>query len=125
MCVTITPGAARFVQRMVRLGGMEPPAGLRLSVKPGGYLGFDSSFTIEAIPEFGDTVVEQEGVTLFLPQQSCELLRGCTIDYSESRLEGGFVFRKPGAAVACGCGSGGKMQSAVAFHRSSGKCSKT
>ncbi|MBI2311491.1 MAG: iron-sulfur cluster assembly accessory protein [Betaproteobacteria bacterium] len=106
MCVTLTPAAAKFMGRMIRFGGAGANAGFRLSVKPGGCSGFESSFTIEAAAKPGDAVIEQEGVRLFLPEASCALLRGCTIDFRDSRLEGGLSFHHPAGPRACGCGAG-------------------
>jgi iron-sulfur cluster assembly protein len=103
MCVKLTPAAGRFMQRMIRFAQAGPTAGFRLSVAPGGCSGFESNFTIEAAAQPGDTVVEQEGVTLLLPEASCALLRGCTIDFSESRAGGGLSFHNPAAPRACAC----------------------
>ncbi len=105
MCVTLTPAAAKFMKTMSRLGQAGAVGGFRLNVKPGGCSGFDSSFSIEAAPHDGDTLIEQEGVRLFLDAASCELLRGYTIDFKESRLEGGLSFSNPGVVQSC-CGSG-------------------
>lgn len=113
MCVTLTPAAAKFMSRMIRFGhagNANDSAGFRLSVKPGGCSGFDSSFSVEAAPQPGDTVVLQEGVTLFLPAETCDLLSGYTVDFHESRLEGGFAFTNPAKPHACGCSS---MQAAA------------
>jgi iron-sulfur cluster assembly accessory protein len=106
MCVTITPRAAKFMKSMIRFNGGDANWGFRLTVKPGGCSGFDSSFTAESAALPGDTVVEQEGVILFLEEASCELLRGHTIEFRETRTDGGLAFHKPGAANVCGCGSG-------------------
>lgn len=114
MCVTLTPAAATFMKRMVRFGQGGPDGGFRLAVKAGGCSGFDSSFSIEAAPLPGDSVIEQDGVRLFLEAASCELLRGYTVDFRESRLEGGLAFSKAGEAPAC-CGSGKPAAATVSF----------
>ena len=105
MCVTLTPAAAKFMSRMIRFGNTGETAGFRLSVKPGGCSGFESSFEVEAAPRPGDTIILQKGVTLFLPADTCDLLSGYTIDFSDSRLEGGFSFSNPAKPHACGCSS--------------------
>jgi iron-sulfur cluster assembly protein len=125
MCVTITPAAATFIKRMVRFGGGNAESGFRLTVKAGGCSGFDSSFSVEPA-QTSDTIVEQEGVRVFLPEATCELLRGHTIDFAESRMDGGLKFSKPGAAHVCGCGEGSSQkksgQSTVMFMRPGGTC---
>lgn len=50
MDLTITPSAAKFIQRMVRFGGAGEGAGFRLSVSPGGCSGLASEFSVEAEP---------------------------------------------------------------------------
>jgi iron-sulfur cluster assembly accessory protein len=125
MCVTLTPAAAVFMKRMVRFGQGGSDAGFRLVVKAGGCSGFDSSFSVEAEPQPGDAVIEQEGVRLFLAEASCELLRGYTVDFKESRLDSGFAFSKPGAPHVCGCGAGEPgAKSSVVFMRPSIGCVK-
>lgn len=60
MALTVTAGAAKFMQRMIRLGGAGEQAGLRLVVTPGGCSGLNSDFTVEAAPlldDPGETVV--------------------------------------------------------------------
>lgn len=106
MCVTLTPAAAKFMQRMIRFGNVGAAAGFRLSVAPGGCTGFDSKFSIEAQARAGDTELHLAGVKLFLPAETCALLAGYRIDFSESRLEGGFNYAHPDKPGACGCGSG-------------------
>ncbi|MBI5920777.1 MAG: iron-sulfur cluster assembly accessory protein [Betaproteobacteria bacterium] len=123
MCVTFTPAATRFMQRMLRLSGAGPGAGFRLSVKEGGCSGFDSSFSVEAGPRSGDTVIQEKGVTLFLPADTCALLAGYTIDFIESRLEGGFSFTNPNKSASCGCGSGQGLTAQVVRFRP-GTCRK-
>ena len=125
MCVTLTPAAATYMRRMVRFGQGGASAGFRLSVRAGGCSGFDSSFTIEAEPQEGDSVIEQHGVRLFLTSDSCTLLRGYTIDFTESRLDGGLAFHNPDKPHACGCGAGEpKSKSGVVFMRPSVGCVK-
>ena len=106
MCVTITPRAAKYMRQMVRFGEGSASAGFRLSVKPGGCSGFDSSFTVAEAPQAGDTVVEQNGALLFLTAETCSLLQGHTIDFKESPASSGLTFTNPNGPHVCGCGAG-------------------
>lgn len=128
MCVTLTPAAAAFMKRMIRFGGVGADAatyGFRLSVKPGGCTGFDSSFTIEAAPSEGDAVIEQHGAKLFLASDSCEFLRGYEVDFVESRMDSSLKFTQPGAPHVCGCGAGEpQSKSTVVFMRPGVGCVK-
>ena len=46
--LTITPAAAKFINRIVRFAGLGAGAGLRLAVTPGGCSGYASEFSPEA-----------------------------------------------------------------------------
>ncbi|NMF97462.1 iron-sulfur cluster assembly accessory protein [Aromatoleum toluolicum] len=129
MCVTLTPAAAGFMKRIVRFGGGSADSGFRLSVKPGGCSGFDSSFTVETAPAAGDAVIEQLGVRLFLTEDSCALLRGYTVDFTENSVDSRLSYHKEGAAEGCGCGSGTGAQApgaavAVKFFKPGSSCTK-
>lgn len=125
MCVTLTPAAATFMKRMTRFAGGKEQSGFRLSVKLGGCSGYDSNFTIETAPAEGDAVIEQHGARLFLTSDSCELLRGFTVDFVESRMDGSLKFTKPGEPHVCGCGAGEPQSKAtVVFMRPGVGCVK-
>lgn len=115
MCVTVTEAAERFMKRIIRFSGAPAGAGFRLIVRNGGCSGFDSKFSVETEPAAGDAVLEQNGWKLFLEEETCALLRGATVDFTESRIDGGLRFSLPGGAAGCGCGSGsGQGKPAVA-----------
>ncbi|MBY0579629.1 MAG: iron-sulfur cluster assembly accessory protein [Burkholderiales bacterium] len=101
MNVTITPGAEKFISRMIRFNGGE---GFRLSVTAGGCSGLASEFSVEAAPMPGDSVVQAGGVKLFLPAESRLLLEGVTIDFVDTPTKTGLSFIDPKAAP-CGCSS--------------------
>ena len=104
MDLTITPSAAKFIQRMTRFGGAGESAGFRLSVSPGGCSGLSSEFSVEAEPQTGDAVVTVDGLKLFLPAESRLLLQGVTMDFKDTPLQSGLVFIDP---KATGCGTCG------------------
>jgi iron-sulfur cluster assembly protein len=103
MDVVLTPAAVKFISRMLRFSP-SPSGGFRLEVKPGGCSGLASEFNVEATPLPGDQVVEKDGIRLFLPASNGDLLDGVTIDFADSRMESGFVFRDP-KRVEGSCGT--------------------
>lgn len=107
MNVTITPGAEKFIQRMIRFSGVGAAAGFRLKVSAGGCSGLAAEFTVEAQPAVGDSVVEVNGVKLFLPAESRLLLDGVTIDFADTPMSSGLTFIDP-KAKNCGCSSTGE-----------------
>lgn len=102
MDLTITLLAENFMRRMVRFGNAGPAAGFRLVVSPGGCSGLSSEFTVEGAPHFGDYVIEREGLRLFMPQSSRDLLDGCIIDFADTMMETGLKFFNPNARSTCG-----------------------
>ncbi len=105
MDLTITPSAAKFIQRMIRFGGSGENAGFRLSVSSGGCSGLASEFSVEPVPLPGDATVTIDGLKLFLPAESRILLQGVTMDFKDTPLQSGLVFQDP-KATSCGtCGT--------------------
>ena len=81
-----------------------PEDGLRLGVERGGCAGLQYLMKVgPQAPE--DTVVEQNGVRVFISPDSSEHLTGCHIDYSHDLNDSGFKIVNPNAARACGCGT--------------------
>ena len=100
--VTITTTAANEVRRLILEADCESP-GLRLGVKGGGCSGL--SYLLEFTSERdGDTVVEQDGFSLFLDRKSTIYLSGVELDFDGGLTGNGFVFRNPMASNTCGCG---------------------
>lgn len=102
MAIEITPAAEKFIRRIVRFAGLPDGAGFRLTVSPGGCAGLGSEFDVLSEPPPGDTRYEYNGLTLFFPPETRELLEGATIDCTDTPASSGLVFRAPkGAAAAC------------------------
>ncbi|MES2877345.1 MAG: iron-sulfur cluster assembly accessory protein [Pseudomonadota bacterium] len=102
--VTITPAAAKFINRIVRFSGLAAGAGLRLAVTPGGCSGYSSEFSAEATPAAGEQLLEVNGVRLFLGAESRLMLQGITIDFTETATQSGLSFIDPNKE-ACACSS--------------------
>ena len=103
---TLTPAAEKFIRRMTRLGGSEG-AGFRMVVSTGGCSGLEAQFSVETAPQPKDAVVDKNGIKLFLPAESRLLLDGVTIDFADTPLQSGFVFRNPKSAGSACSSSGG------------------
>jgi iron-sulfur cluster assembly accessory protein len=104
--LTLTPQAAEQVRKV--LGAEQAPqgtSGLRVGVMPGGCSGFKYALSVEDQPAEDDTVIESEGVRLFVDSFSGQYLNGVTIDYMVTMQSSGFTFDNPNATGGCGCGS--------------------
>lgn len=104
--LNLTPRAAEEVRRFIADEKVPvESAGLRVSVMPGGCSGFRYSLNLEEQAAADDTVIESEGVRLFVDEFSAAYLNGTTIDYKSNFQESGFAFENPNATGGCGCGS--------------------
>ncbi len=99
MTIAVTPAAETFMRRMLRFSGT-PQSGFRLTVSPGGCTGLATQFSIEAQPQPGDSTLDVNGLSVFLPAQTSALLEGATIDCRDSAL----AIVNPNVSD-CGCGS--------------------
>lgn len=87
-----------------------PNHGLRVFVAGGGCSGLQYGMAFEAQARDFDTVIDQNGVKLFIDPTSLMYLSGASIDYVDSLMGGGFKIENPNATAACGCGSSFKTK---------------
>ena len=101
--VSLTDAAARRVKELIEKSE-RPVFGLRLDVKTTGCSGL--GYVVEYAEERreGEDVVEDKGVAICIDPMAQMFLFGTEIDYEESTLQSGFVFRNPNEAGRCGCG---------------------
>ena len=104
MNFTLTPAAEKFIRFMLRADGA-PGSGFRLAVTPGGCSGLSADIAVSAEPRPGETVVERNGLKLFLNAESRLLLDGVTIDFADSAANTGLVFNDP-KQVCCSSQAG-------------------
>jgi iron-sulfur cluster assembly protein len=111
MQIEIKPAAEKFIRRMIRFGNVPDGGGFRLAVSPGGCSGLAAEFEVLREPRAGDSVVEHNGLKLFLPTESRLLLEGVAIDCADTPTDSGFVFRDPKTSGStCGTPSGTSVE---------------
>ncbi|MFV0387169.1 MAG: HesB/IscA family protein [Pyrinomonadaceae bacterium] len=103
--VNITPTAAEEIKKFIAgEEGLPETSGLRVRVVPGGCSGFQYSLNIEEESKNGDTIIESDGVRLFVDMFSGQYLNGITIGYTSNVMGSGFTFDNPNSTGGCGCG---------------------
>jgi iron-sulfur cluster assembly protein len=102
--IIITDKASEEVKRIISENKIPDGYGLRVGVKGGGCSGFTYTLGFDAAPRDADTVVELNGVKLFVDGKSLFYLSGTELDFTDGLNGKGFVFNNPNAAKTCGCG---------------------
>jgi len=101
--LTLTPTAAAKLRQLL-VDRKIPNYGLRVFVSGSGCSGLQYGMAFEAQARDFDTVVEQNGLSLFVDPTSLMYLSGATIDFVDTLTGGGFKIENPNAMSSCGCG---------------------
>jgi iron-sulfur cluster assembly protein len=101
--ITITEAAAARVRALLAAHA-EPAVGLRIGVRARGCSGLSYTMEYAAEKAPADAVVEIDGATILIDPKATMFIFGTEMDYVESTLESGFVFRNPNEKGRCGCG---------------------
>jgi iron-sulfur cluster assembly protein len=103
MAIEISEKAAARI-RALSAEKATPKGGLRLGVKGGGCSGLSYFIDWASEPARFDQVIEREGARVFVDPKSAVFLQGTTVDWQQTLMQTGFVFRNPNVKSACGCG---------------------
>jgi iron-sulfur cluster assembly protein len=101
--IEISDKAAARIKALLAEKGT-PAGGLRLGVKGGGCSGLSYHVDWAAEPSRLDQVVERDGARVFVDPKSAMFLAGTVVDFQQTLMQTGFVFRNPNVKSACGCG---------------------
>ena len=102
--ITLTEVAATQLYSLLRAKGL-PDHGLRVFVHGGGCAGLQYGMAYEKSAQEGDTVLEIEGVRLYVDPFSARYLDGSSIDFQDTPTGSGFRVDNPNAVTSCACGS--------------------
>ena len=79
--------------------------GIRVSIVGGGCSGYQYNLDFETEERMGDTILNYDGLKVFIDSVSADYLRGTVIDFLSGLQGTGFKFTNPNARRTCGCGS--------------------
>jgi len=102
--IQITDKAAAQVKKNMDENKIESGFGLRVGVKGGGCSGLTYQLGFDGEQKEGDTIIEKNGIKLFVDGKSLFYLTGTVLDFSDGLNGKGFVFNNPNATKTCGCG---------------------
>jgi iron-sulfur cluster assembly accessory protein len=103
--VHLTAKAVEMIRHTRQQEGLEEDNGLRVAVMGGGCSGFQYALDFERESRPTDTVLEFDGLKVYVDPVSARYLQGTTIDYVLGMQGAGFKFSNPNAVGSCGCGS--------------------
>lgn len=101
--ISLTDTAADRIKAIMARSGGEV-VGVRLGLENAGCAGMAYKMDYATEKEALDEVVEEKGVTILIDPKAILFLLGTEMDYEETKLRSGFVFRNPNETDACGCG---------------------
>lgn len=99
--INLTNNALNAVRGVISTSGA---SGLRITVESGGCAGFKYIMGLANETKSDDTVIERDGVKLFIDNDSHQYLAGTTIDFVLAQEGSGFTFDNPNAKASCTCG---------------------
>jgi len=102
--LTLTESALEQVRRLIARDN-RPDQGLRVAVTDGGCSGHSYKLDFDKERRTDDTVLEWDGVKVYVDGASAPLLKGMVIDFESGLYGGGFKFINPNATATCGCGT--------------------
>ncbi len=102
--IKISEKAVKEIRRIMSENKVPEEYGLRVGVKGGGCSGLTYSLGFDAESREGDTIINQDGLKLFVDGKSLFYLMGTILDFSDGLNGRGFVFNNPNATKTCGCG---------------------
>ena len=101
--LTLLPAAAEKIRTLLSERNL-PEHGLRVFVSGGGCSGMQYGMAIEKEAGEYDSILESNGVKVFIDPTSMMYLSGATVDYVDNMMGGGFRIDNPNAVSTCGCG---------------------
>lgn len=102
--VTLSESAVKQVSNLLSKEAKDPNEyGLRLAIKGGGCSGLSYDLKFDHKTE-KDYTQNFDDFNVFIDPKSSIYLKGMLVDFDDSLMGKGFVFKNPNASNTCGCG---------------------
>lgn len=102
--INITEKALSQIRQIKEENNISEDHGLRVGVKGGGCSGLQYTLGFDKNSNEGDTIIDFDGIKLFVDGKSLFYLAGTVLDFTDGLNGKGFVFNNPNAVKTCGCG---------------------
>jgi iron-sulfur cluster assembly protein len=102
--IEITEKAVKQIKKIKGENSIPDEFALRVGVKGGGCSGLTYQLGFDGELKDGDTIIEKDGLKLYIDGKSIFYLSGTILDFSDGLNGRGFVFNNPNATKTCGCG---------------------
>jgi iron-sulfur cluster assembly protein len=104
--IEVTAKAVAKIRAALAKEGIAPDqGGLRLGVQGGGCSGLSYNIRFDSQPRERDRIFQFEDVRVFVDPKSFIYLHGMTLDWEDTLMQQGFVFKNPNSTKSCGCGT--------------------
>jgi iron-sulfur cluster assembly protein len=90
---------------LVKQGVSPAEGGLRLGIQGGGCSGLSYAVKFDTQPRERDRIFQFGDVRVFIDPKSFLYLNGTTLDWEDTLMRQGFVFKNPNVSKSCGCGT--------------------
>jgi len=104
LILNLTDAAVQKIRNMMVKEGKDG-YGLRFGVVTGGCAGLSYDLRFQKNSYDNDLVLEQDGLKIFVNNDSVPFIKGLEIDYVDTLKESGFKYKNPNAKSSCGCGT--------------------
>ena len=86
------------------LSGKPDEFAIRIGVREAGCSGYEYIFEYTNKENDNDILFQHNSCKILIDKESHKFMQGSEIDFQESGLNQGIVFKNPNAKVTCGCG---------------------
>ncbi|MCE7028275.1 Fe-S cluster assembly scaffold SufA [Jiella avicenniae] len=109
--MSMTSAAAERIKGILAASDMAAQ-GVRVGIKKGGCAGMEYTIDLAGEGRANEDVIERDGAKVFVAPEAVLFLLGTEMDYEETVLRSGFVFKNPNQTSACGCGESVELKQA-------------